>query len=114
MKKNLCIRIVILTFILIFFSNIILSNSVYAQDCLRKLGRGISNAALGFLELPMNIQSVGEESGVVAAVSHGILKGLARTVLRTVTGVYETATFIIPVPKNYKPILTNPEFVLGK
>ena len=114
MNNTLRIRIIILVSISIFFSNIILLNSAYADDCLKKLGRGVSNMVLGLVEFPAGIQSVGEESGPVAAVSHGILKGLGRSILRITCGIYETATFLIPIPKAYKPILTNPEFIFGK
>lgn len=114
MKKGLCIRIIIMSFIFILLSNIILSSPVYAQDPLRKLGRGVTNMALCWWELPTHIQSAGKEAGVAAALSYGILKGLGRTVLRMASGIYETVTFLVPIPKNYKPILTNPEFIFGK
>jgi len=114
MNKTRHAKVTILVSIFIFFSSIILANNACADDCLKKLGRGVSNIALCFVELPMGIESTGKESGVAAAVSHGILKGLGRSVLRLVCGVYETATFLVPLPKAYKPILTNPEFIFGK
>jgi len=103
-----------LTFVFILFSGVMLLSDVYAQEPLTKLGRGISNATLGFLELPMNIQSVGKESGIGPAISYGLLKGAGRAILRTFLGIYETATFWIPIPDNFEPILTNPEFIFEK
>ena len=35
-------------------------------------------------------------------------------VKRAVVGVYEIATFPIPLPKDYEPIITDPEFILQK
>jgi len=35
----------------------------------------------------------------------GVIDGVFRTAVRTVVGVYETGTFLIPVPEDYTPIL---------
>jgi putative exosortase-associated protein (TIGR04073 family) len=76
--------------------------------------RDRSNLALGWFVLFSTIEDTGREDGVAAAASYGILKGFAKAIQRTAVGVYETITFPIAAPKDYKPILTNPEFVLGK
>lgn len=79
---------------------------------LRKLGRGIANIGTGILEIPSNIVSVTEEDGYLAGATYGIVKGIAWAVLRTTVGAYETATFLIPIPFHYDPIL-EPEFLLS-
>ena len=89
-----------------------LTVNAYAQDPIRKLGRGLANTLTGMVELPYKIQEVHEESGPAAAATYGVLKGLVDGIYRTLVGVYETATFFIPFPKNYAPIV-EPEFVLG-
>ena len=77
----------------------------------RKLGRGVSNVGLGWVEFFKGIQSVGEEKGAWAAVTWGPLYGALNAVKRTAVGVGETVTFPVPGPNQYDPIL-EPEFVL--
>ena len=48
----------------------------------RKLGRGITNVALGALEIPMRIYDVNEEDGGFAAVTYGVLKGISFKIRR--------------------------------
>ena len=100
----------IISFVFIFI--FILTVNVYAQDPIKKLGRGLANTVTGMVELPYKIQEVHEESGPVAAATYGVLKGVTDGIYRTLIGVYETVTFLIPFPKNYAPII-EPEFVLG-
>ena len=78
----------------------------------RKLGRGLANVGLGWMELFKGMQSVGEEKGFLAGLTWGPLYGAANAVKRTTVGVAETVTFPAPGPYNYQPIL-RPEFVLG-
>ncbi len=94
--------------------NFILSGNALAQDPLKKLGRGVSNLCLGWVTIFTTIEDTGKSDGIVAAVSYGILKGFAKGIQRMAVGAYETISFPVPIPKDYKPILTNPEFVLGK
>lgn len=107
-------KVLILVLACFIFFNFVLAGNALAQDPLRKLGRGITNLALGWFVIFTTIEDTGKESGVAAAASYGILKGLAKGIQRTAVGAYETITFPIPAPKDYKPILTKPEFVLGK
>jgi len=83
-----------------------------AQDPIKKLGRGIANVLTGALEIPLNIVDAQEEEGYIAAVTYGIVKGVAMTALRTVVGAYEIVTFLIPIPFHYDPIL-EPEFLMS-
>ena len=78
----------------------------------RKLGRGLSNAGLGWVELFKGMQSVGEEKGFWAGATWGPLYGAANAIKRTGAGVVETMTFPVRGANNYEPIL-QPEFVLG-
>jgi putative exosortase-associated protein (TIGR04073 family) len=89
----------------------------------RKLGRGITNVALGALEIPMRIYDVNEEEGGFAAVTYGVLKGICYFVAREVIGVVEIVTFPVPLPGatvdthetgwGYGPLM-RPEFVVDK
>lgn len=85
--------------------------SFAAGDPLRKLGRGLSNCATCPIELPNQISKTNNVDGPMAACTYGVVKGIVMFAFRAVVGVYETATFLIPVPPGYAPILTDPEFM---
>ncbi len=106
--KKTCIAILIILCLLS-----LTCSPAFAQRALRKLGRGVTNAALGWTEILTCIELTGKESGPMAGASYGLLKGLVNSALRTVVGLYETVTFIAPAPEEYKVIL-EPEFPMQK
>ena len=79
---------------------------------LTKLGRGICNILTFPLEFPEQISRTNNSDGPFAAGTVGVLKGLGWMVGRACIGVYETATFMLPMPKDYQPILRDPEYFL--
>ena len=79
---------------------------------IRKLSRGGANILTCIIELPKNIGEVNYEDGPIAALTYGLAKGLYRTGLRGVVGIYELVTAPIPFPANYAPIINDPEFFL--
>jgi putative exosortase-associated protein (TIGR04073 family) len=81
------------------------------DPALKKLGRGICNMLTFPWEMVEQVKRVNVSDGPFAAFTYGILKGAVMTCTRAAVGVYETATFLIPFPKDYKPILKDPEFV---
>ena len=70
-----------------------------------KLGRGISNILGGWLEIPLNIQHHYSTRDTAGSIAIGMVYGAVYAVYRTGVGVYETATFLLPYPENYEPIL---------
>ena len=78
----------------------------------RKLGRGVSNIVTSIFEFPKSIQETLYEDGIIAAGTYGILDGVYKFTLRTLVGVYEVATFPIPFPADYAPIV-DPEFMFS-
>lgn len=82
----------------------------YANGAIRKLGRGLANMATCPAELIRMPTLVGRQDGNIAALSVGLLQGIWRTALRGIAGAYEATTFIVPLPRDFKPVLT-PEFV---
>jgi len=104
MKKALIVAVVALMIINI-------TSTCHAQEMTRKLGRGLGNILTGWIELPKNIYDTSMESNVFAGLTLGTAKGVGMTVMRTVVGAYETVTFPIPLPEDYKPIV-EPEFVI--
>ncbi len=105
-------RKITVSFIIFTFILSLLTPELFAQTPIRKLGRGLANTITGFLELPAGVVDAAEEEGYIAAVTYGVVKGLSLSVLRTGVGVYETVTFLIPLPWGYEPIL-EPEFMMG-
>ena len=101
-------KLVLAGLILIFIFS--MTAPAYCDDALKKLGRGISNTFTFPLEIIEQIKRVNNSDGAFAAMTYGVVKGIAMMGVRAAVGVYELATFPIPFPKNYKPILTNPEF----
>ena len=77
----------------------------------KKLGRGLVNGVTGWIELPKNIYDTSvETNNPLMGITYGTLKGVGMTVVRTGAGVYDVATFLFPLPEDYKPLL-EPEFV---
>lgn len=81
---------------------------------IRKLGRGTANILTCPLELVKCIGEANYEDGPVAALTYGFFRGMYRTALRGAVGIFEMVTFPIPFPKNYDPVLTDPEFFLSE
>jgi putative exosortase-associated protein (TIGR04073 family) len=67
----------------------------YAEDVAEKLGRGLCNSAFGWVEFGKNLYNEPTQHGPLYAPI-GLLKGVAHTVGRTVTGAIDTASFMIP------------------
>ncbi|MBI5124327.1 MAG: exosortase system-associated protein, TIGR04073 family [Candidatus Omnitrophica bacterium] len=84
----------------------------FCDDPIKKLGRGLSNMVTFPLEIPEQIQRTNNSDGPFAALTVGVLKGLSMTVSRACVGVYEVATFLMPYPKDFKPVLKDPEYFL--
>ena len=75
----------------------------------RKFGRGISNMAYGFTELPHTLAMVNAEDGNAAALSIGVLAGVRRSLERFGMGVFEVATHPFAINRGtYKPYFKSP------
>lgn len=98
--------------IAILVITLLISSVAFADGPVKKLGRGLANIVTCPLEILKGISDANTESGPIAAGTFGVLQGIFNTGLRAVIGVYEVVTFPIPIPRDYSPILTNPEFFL--
>ena len=112
------------TFSVAFFVAFIMiggSFSAKADDAwimrpMEKLGRGVTNVAFSFLEIPMKWSEVSGEKGALAGLTYGSLKGVCYTVARVGVGVVDIITFPFPLPNcpddlddvgwGYGPIMT--------
>jgi len=70
-----------------------------------KLGRGVSNLLLGWLEIPLNVDKRYTTSDTVGSVLTGAAIGVFKGAVRMGVGAYETVTFFVPLPENFEPIL---------
>ena len=86
------------------------TSPAYCNDPVKKLGRGICNCFTFPLELYTQVAQVNNDFGLFSAATWGILKGLGMSAVRLAVGAYEVVTFPIPIPRDYMPILTEPEF----
>ena len=75
-----------------------------------KLGRGVANAFVGWVELPWNINARYSSTDPIASACTGAAYGLVKGLVRTGVGVYEAVTFFLPYPENFAPILPPLEY----
>lgn len=78
---------------------------IHAHPALHKLGRGVANVLCGWIELPVNVRLRYTEQDAPTSLMTGVLYGVIKGLARTGIGVYETATFFLPVPAGFAPIL---------
>ncbi len=75
--------------------------------------RGAANIVTGWVELPKQIYLTVDRDGWLRGTIIGPLKGIGMTVVRTVSGAGELATFFIPFPGFFDPWI-EPRFVWQK
>ena len=85
----------------------------YSSGAGRKLERGSSNALIGWMEIPRQVDIQGKNHGPAAAALLGPVHGLGAAVARTAGGLFELATFPFPLTNRFQKV-TEPEFVLDK
>jgi putative exosortase-associated protein (TIGR04073 family) len=86
-------------------SSLAASAPAHADTPADKFGRGLSNLALGVMEIPAKIIDEDRRNGPFWAASLGFAKGVGGFVTRELVGVYELVTFPAPVPRGYRAIL---------
>ncbi len=96
--------------LIIFLVMSVVATNAYCDDALKKLGRGLCNCITFPFEIFEQIKRTNLSDGPMAGWTWGLLKGIGMTGVRAVVGVYEVATFPLPLPKHYEPILKDPEF----
>ena len=81
----------------------------YEKSPLNKLGRGIINTLTCWAEIPAEAYKVSEDKDPLTGCTLGVAEGFFTAMLRGLTGIFDTVTFIIP-PYN-KPLM-KPEYAL--
>ena len=75
--------------------------SVWAQDPIHKVGRGLSNVLTCWIEIPKNFHQGTQEENPVLGAGWGLVKGGGLAVTRLAIGAYESVFFLLPYPKDY-------------
>ena len=94
-------RKIVVFWVLIFWA---FHGDIRADGPFVKLGRGLTNIVMAPAEIFMQPLSLAKDYDDFTAFSGGIFKGITLMFLRQLSGIYETATFPIPIPKGYRPL----------
>ncbi|HWP00485.1 MAG TPA: exosortase system-associated protein, TIGR04073 family [Methylococcus sp.] len=78
----------------------------YASRTLHKLGTGLANLTLGWVEIPKSMIATTNQTNVLFGISGGLLKGILHTTGRTLAGALDLLTLPLPT----RPI-AQPAFV---
>ena len=71
----------------------------------RKLSAGVTNVLTCWAEVPQTVIEVSRDRNPVLGVLWGPVKGAVLGAGRFFAGWYDMLTFLIPVPKDFQPIL---------
>ena len=91
---------------LLFFSPQAAMADTYVENVGDKLAHGIANTITGIGEVPKNMIMTTNEKGIGYGLTTGLASGIIYGIGRTLTGVVDLVTFIIPT----KPIIY-PDFI---
>jgi putative exosortase-associated protein (TIGR04073 family) len=76
----------------------------YSSKISQKLTSGISNMALGWVEIPKNVINTANESNLALAAMGGVVKGVLHTIGRTLSGAVDLLTFPFPTTPITQPL----------
>lgn len=83
-----------------------------AANLFHKLGRGVTNTATGWLELPASIGNAKREGTVALWLVTGAVEGLVKGMTRTLVGIWDMVTF--PIPPYDSALLDPPTLITEK
>jgi putative exosortase-associated protein (TIGR04073 family) len=81
-----------------------------AGQIAHKFVRGVANTVTGWVEMPKQMYLKTTQGPPVIGTLQGIMEGVGLGFARTTAGLYEIATFPIPLPMHYEPLF-RPEYV---
>ncbi|MEK7792355.1 MAG: exosortase system-associated protein, TIGR04073 family [Pseudomonadota bacterium] len=80
-----------------------------------KLLSGVANIATGWIEIPKNINLVGQQQNVpapgAAIIGQGVFQGIWHTLNRTGCGVFDLVTFMFPANPSVDPVFVWDDFL---
>ncbi len=77
----------------------------HVSSVIDKFSRGVGNLLVGWLELPAALQREYQPKDPAPSMVRGTVVGLGKALARTGVGLYETVTFWLPYPPDFRPIL---------
>ena len=75
----------------------------YATQVGEKLGNGVANVVTGFVEIPKTMIVTSRKDGIAYGMTNGFFVGIVHAVGRTLSGVLDIVTFIIPTTPVVSP-----------
>ncbi|MXS85631.1 exosortase system-associated protein, TIGR04073 family [Nitrosomonas sp. HPC101] len=75
----------------------------YPEKAGEKLATGVANIVTGVGEIPKNMMISSQKKGTVYGVTAGFFVGIVQTVGRTLSGVFDVVTFVIPTTSLAQP-----------
>ncbi len=106
--KKIFVMMVVCT---LMFSGVAIAQDAEDNSPITKLGRGVVNILDALVEIPGTMMRESEAEGVATGLTKGTVMGIVNTVVRALAGAYEVATFPVPVPQGYEPIMDDPKFL---
>ena len=103
--KNVAMLLWMLSVSCLFLPDAAMADN-YVEKAAGKLANGAANAAGAILEIPKTVKIASLEKGPVYGMTAGVVAGILHTIGRTVYGVVDMATFMIPTSP-----LVDPEYV---
>ena len=76
---------------------------------LEKLGMGIINVVTSPAEIFTSVADNEAGKGMIAGKTHGFIEGIGNFGVKLLTGLIDVATFPIPWPNGYDPMLESSE-----
>ena len=76
---------------------------------LEKLGRGVLNVVTSPAEIFTSVADNEAGTGMIAGKTHGFIEGIGNFGLKLLTGLVDVATFPLPWPNGYEPMLESSE-----
>ena len=99
-------KVIILSILAILF----ITNISYADTPTEKALRGVTNVLTCPLEVPYRASEANNKYGIISGLTWGIVHGFYRMGTRAVVGVYEILTCPLNIPKDYGPVIKDPEY----
>ncbi len=78
------------------------------EQMFAKLGRGLANAATGWIEIPKRMHDETAANGPGVGWTWGLIKGVGYAIARSVAGAYEIVSFPVAMPEAYQPVIDPP------
>jgi putative exosortase-associated protein (TIGR04073 family) len=87
--------LLIVSMLFFFLPSAVMANE-YPTNAGEKLGSGVTNMFTGVLEIPKTMIVTSRKDGLAYGMTNGFFVGIVHAVGRTLSGVFDVTTFVIP------------------